>query len=315
MHDHVDARASVGLVLVTVLLLVYVAVGPKGRNQVLLSIVVLLVLVLCLLLVPRGTGRNAPTIIHCKEPTEFVNGAAAAITPALPTKPMDTATPSAAQRATQAANLAADRATEALKKATAAAEAVGAATVHAEEAEALGASAPIPNPPLDLDAPNDRDLQPNNLSPAPPLPQVAGEIPELPEPVDVLGDNAKKIQSEIELNLFRGVCPEFIPAPGPAPPLYNSLAHASTQAQLNELQANNQERIWDPYELYNRRFRLETALAEDLITFNRNEGRGPKDTHLQEITPELAGQIIAQSSVTSKEAEISDAAGIHIGHI
>lgn len=308
MHDHVDARASVAVVLVTLILLIYMAVGPKGRDQVLVSIVVLLVLVLCMLLVPRGTGGNAPTVIHCKEPSKFVGGAATAITPAQPTRAMETATPSAA-------HLAADRATKALEKATAAAEAVGAATVHAEEAEALGASAPVPDPPLDFDAPNDRNLQPNDLSPTPPLPQVAGEIPELPEPVDVLGDNAKKIQSEIELNLFRGVCPEFIPAPGPAPPLYNSLAHASTQAQLNELQANNQERIWDPYELYNRRFRLETALAEDLITFNRNEGRGPKDTHLQEITPELAGQIIAQSSVTSKEAEISDAEGIHIGHI
>ena len=69
------------------------------------------------------------------------------------------------------------------------------------------------------------------------------------------------------------------------------------------------------YELWNRRFRLETALAEQLITFNRDESRGPKDTHLQEITPELAAQIIAQSQVTSKEAAISDASGIHIGHI
>jgi hypothetical protein len=311
MHDHVDARASVAVVLVTMILLIYMAVGPKGKDQLLMSIVILLVLVLCMLLVPRGSGRNAPTIIHCKEPAAFVDEAVVYTNSENKSAKLSSITSSAADHASKSAG----RFANAVRNASVAAEAVGAATVVAEEAEAMGASSPITDPPINVNTPNDRDVMPNDLASKPPLPQISGEIAELPLMVGVFGNNVETIKNEIEMNLTRGVCPEFIPAPGPTPSLYTSLAHASTQAQYNELVANNQEREWSPYELWNRRFRLETALAEDLLTYRRNAGLGPADTHLHEITPELAAQVIVESQAISQPAVMSNAEGTHIGHI
>jgi len=300
MADHVDARSSVAVVLVSLILLVYMAVGPRGRDQVLVSVVILLVLVMCMILVPRGTGRDQPAVLHCKRPAEYravgeASGAAARATPTA--------------RRTAAARPTTDALDAAMRRA---AEAVGAATVAAE---ALGASAPTPDPPPDPNDMQRHDLQPNRLTPAAPLPQVAGEVVDPIEAVDALGRDPARIAEEIERNLFRGSCPEFIPALGPTPELYTALVHTSTQAQLNELQANSQERIWSPYDLWNRRFRLETALAADLLTWNRNEGRGPKDWHLQEVTPAAAAAIIAESTERSRLAALADSAGTHIGYI
>jgi hypothetical protein len=154
----------------------------------------------------------------------------------------------------------------------------------------------------------------DNQAPMPPPIQVVEEVPELdPAPKTSPED---EIRRAIDTNLRRGTCPQFISGPAPPQALYDALIRFGTQANLNQALADIvSTREPDPTMLYYRRERLETALAQDLISYQRNEGRGVQDRHLYEITPEQAVQGILEARTTADAARASERRGLHIGTI
>ena len=276
MRDHVDSRSSIAVVLLTLIVLIYAILGPGGRDQLLLSIAVLTVVLVCARLVPRGTGGSKTVI-------QYRDGG--------PWQPAPR--PAAVGGVTRHVG-AVDRAGQAVEAAQRAVDLV--------EHEALGAS--VPDPPR-LDTPFE--------APAPPAPQVAGEVVQLPPAVPVLSPE-DEIARSLELTLRRGVCPQFIPGPAPPNEVYEALIHSSTQASLNQALVDIvSTRVPNETENYYRRERLATALAEDLITYNRNEGGRLKDTHLQQVTAAYAARGIAQSLPVAGAAETEAARADHIG--
>jgi hypothetical protein len=141
------------------------------------------------------------------------------------------------------------------------------------------------------------------VAPKPPLAQVAGVEAQMPAQMPAEADDAltsAEIAEKINTNLFRGSCPGFIQKLGEIPELFNTLNRVGTQANLNENQAQI-TREWDPYTLYNRRTRLETALAMDLVTYNRNENNRMKDFNLKPITAEEAARILSSEDAAPAE--------------
>jgi hypothetical protein len=66
---------------------------------------------------------------------------------------------------------------------------------------------------------------------------------------------------------------------------------------------------------YYRRERLETALAQDLITNDRNLGPRLKDQHLMEVSPAEAAAAIAASRGVAVEAAVQASRGMSIGNV
>ncbi len=149
----------------------------------------------------------------------------------------------------------------------------------------------------------------------PPPTQVSGQVPDL-QPVPTVVSPAEEIKQAIDVALRRGACPQFIRGPEAPQEVYDSLIHSSTQANLNKALAEIvSTREPDPTLMYYRRERLETALAQDLVTYQRNEGRTVQDRHLQEVTPEVAALGIADARQAADKARAVSRRGLYLGTV
>lgn len=281
MGDRVDARASLAVVLLTLIVLIYAAVGPKGKEPMLLAIGVLLALVVSTFAVPQGTGRD-DVVIHCKKPPKWQPPAQLTAPPAV-----------AVGAATTSSRLAA--------------ASVAVANAHAS---AVGASA------VDVDD----GAYPQVAGEIPDDDQEQGGMYEdlIDQPGDTMSEEAANIAQiavSIEKSLYSGTCPTYVDAPAATTQLYQDLIRSGTQRNVNEqLAAMRVRREEDPTEFYNRRTRLEQSLAQDLITYDR-ANNWLKDTHLEMLNPLDAAQQIAESREAAAAAAAQDAQGLHIGSV
>lgn len=296
-----DAGGTIALVVVALTVLVYCAVGSKGKDKLVLATGVVVAVMLCAL--ARRSAPIDPEPIEAMPAAMPVAAVGAVTAPAGRVK-------RAVQRADDAVALAAG--------AAAAAEALE------ELAEAVGAAAPVDEAAAERTEEHftnqaalefvEDSSQPID-APMPPQTQISGQVPDLPPVPDVVSP-VGEIRDAIDVTLRRGACPQFIRGPDAPQEVYDALIHSSTQANLNQALVDIvSTREPDPTLLYYRRERLETALAQDLISYQRNEGRTVQDRHLQEVSADVAAISIAEARQAADEARAVQRRGLHIGTV